>query len=347
MNTPFSSRYRACLPLFLVFVISLVITGCASEQFKATTDLENFQKMQHEKNQENKQSELQTITSAMPDNADSPGDYILGAGDLITVSVFETDTLNAEVRVSSRGFVRLPLLDNVEVANMTAAEAEEKIERLYAEKYLRDPHVTVYIKERVSKRITLIGAVGSPGTYDYVSPRPLLNIIALANGLKEKAGSSAFVTRHDSTTSKGVTYLVDLEQLIKEGKMDQNFVIRGGDVIYIPEAGKCFIDGAVRKPGTYSISSKMTITEGIAKAGGLASFADRDGIKLIRSMRKEGKREIIELSYNDLQTGRGDSILLEDQDIIFAESSSSGILSSGSGLSFGFMGTGVSFRDPQ
>ncbi|MBM9612679.1 polysaccharide biosynthesis/export family protein [Desulfobulbus rhabdoformis] len=283
----------------------------------------------------------------MAASADSPGDYLLGAGDLITITVFETNALNAEVRVSSRGFVNLPLLDNVEVANLTAAEAEEKIEGLYAKKYLRDPHVSVYIKEHVSKRITLIGAVGAPGTYEYISRRHLLDVIALANGLKDKAGSSAFVTRHDSRMNKEITYLVDLEQLIKNGHMDQNLVIQGGDVVYIPEAGKCFIDGAVRKPGTYSISSKMTIAEGVAMAGGLASFADTDGIKLIRAMGKEGKREIIELSYNDLQSDRGDSIILEDQDIIFAESSASGIFSSGTGFSLGFMGTGVNFKNPQ
>ena len=106
--------------------------------------------------------------------------------------------------------------------------------------------------------------MSTPGTYDYVSRRHLLDVIAIANGLKENAGSSAFVTRHDSTTNKGVTYLVNLEQLIKGGNMDQNLVILGGDVIFIPEAGKCFIDGAVRKPGTYPINSKMTIAEGVA-----------------------------------------------------------------------------------
>ncbi len=70
-------------------------------------------------------------------------------------------------------------------------------------------------------------------------------------------------------------------------------IIEGGDVVFVPEAGQLFIDGAVRKPGTYPISSKMTVAEGVALAGGLASYADTDSIKLIRYMGKGKQREIL------------------------------------------------------
>lgn len=345
MNTAIFFRYRGHLLLCFLFLLVLGLNGCASEQFQATTDLENFQKLQQKRTLESKPRKAQMVTPATA-NADNLGDYLLGAGDLITVSVFETAALNAEVRVSSRGFVSLPLLGAVEVANSTAAETEKKIEQLYAEKYIRDPHVTVYIKEHVSKQITLVGALVKPGTYDYVSRRRLLDVIAIANGLGDKSGSLAYVTRNDALTNKRITYLVDLDQLIKYGNMEQNLVIQGGDVIFVPEAGQCFIDGAVRKPGTYAIKSKMTVAEGVTLAGGLASYADPSSIKLIRFMGKGKKREIIKLSYNDLQSAKGDAILLEDQDIIFAESSSSSVFSSGTGFTLGFMGTGINYKDP-
>lgn len=333
---------RVIFSLIFLFFLS----GCADEQFKVTTDAANFQKLYQEKEKENDKREAQTIPPASL-SAPTHGDYLLGSGDLITVTVFETPDLNSEVRVSSRGFVSLPLLDNVKVVNMTAAEAEEEIERLYREKYLHDPHVTVYIKEHVSKQITLVGALTKPGTYDYISKRRLLDVIAIANGLSPKAGSTAYVTRQDVASQKPVNYLVDLDELTKRGNMEQNFEIMGGDVIFVPEAGQCFIDGAIRKPGTYPISAKMTVTEGIALAGGLASYADNDSIKLIRYMGKGKKREVLKLSYSDLQGGLGDTIILKDQDIIFAESSSSGMFMSGTGFSLGFMGTGINFKDPQ
>ena len=348
MNSFFRCSISPAL-YFGIFCLFILLGGCAREQFKATTDLENFQKIYEQKEQDSEKAH-RNITPLPPTaivGAGGLGDYLLGPGDLITVTVFETEDLNAEVRVSSRGFVSLPLLNSVEVINLTAAEAEEKIENLYREKYLHDPHISVYIKEHVSKQITLVGAVASPGTYDYVTRRRLLDVIAIAQGLSDEAGAIAYVTREDSETKQMVNYLIDLDALIKQGNMEQNLVVLGGDVIFVPESGRCFIDGAVRKPGTYKLDTKMTITEGITLAGGLASFADTDSIKLIRYMGKGKQREIISLSYSDLQAGVGDSLFLRDQDIVFAESSATGTFMSGTGFSLGFMGTGINFKDPK
>ena len=177
--------------LFIILAyISLI--GCADEQFEANTDLKQFQETTQiiEKEQASTEDTQQKPATGALASMDV-GDYLLGPGDLLQITVFETKELNAEVRVSSRGFISLPLLDSVDVRNLTAAEAEEKIETLLKAKYLQDPHVSVYIKEHVSKQITLVGSFKKPGTYDYVSKRKLLDVIAIAEGLSEKTGSSA------------------------------------------------------------------------------------------------------------------------------------------------------------
>ncbi len=68
-----------------------------------------------------------------------PSDYLLGAGDLLQISVFEAEELNAKVRVSSRGYVTLPLIGSVRVKGLSAREAEQKIEELYRERYIKNP----------------------------------------------------------------------------------------------------------------------------------------------------------------------------------------------------------------
>ena len=70
-------------------------------------------------------------------------------------------------------------------------------------------------------------------------------------------------------------------------------------------------------------------------------------IKLIRFMGRGAERQVVSLSYTDLQAGLGDTLELQDQDIIFAESSSSGKFFSGTGFTLGFMGTGINFRNPE
>ncbi len=330
------------LSFILLLVTAVLLNGCAEERFKSNTELKDFQ--DHSKEiaaKTEKQQLFNSILTAPPEEAE----YVLGPGDLLTVTVFETEDLNAEARVSSRGFVSLPILDRVNVLGLTVAETEEKIETLLKEKFLQNPHVSVFVKERISNQITLVGSFNKPGTYDYVSGRRLLDIIAVAEGLSGKAASLAYLTREDPKSKTRRNYIVDLNALIKDGDMKYNVAIASGDVIFIPEAGQCFVDGAVRNPGIYPVRGDITITEAIVLAGGLAGYADDDKIKLIRYTGK-GQREIISLSYSELQEGLGDTIKLRDQDVIYAESSSSGLFSSGMGFSVGFMGTGVNYKNP-
>jgi polysaccharide export outer membrane protein len=329
--------------------VSVVLfSACGGEErFKETTSLEQFRQSSELQKEEEaktkiKASEAPPVIKAGPEG----GDYLLGPGDLLSVKVFESEELHTEVRVSSRGIVNLPLLKDVNVLNLTAAEAEQKIEDLYRKNYLHDPHVSIYIKEHMSKQITLVGAVGKPGTYEYVSRRRLLDVLAMGSGLADNAGSIAYITREDPRSGESSYYMVDLDDLVKNGNMAYNYPILGSDVIFVPESGNCFVDGAVRKPGTYPITSNMTITEAISLAGGLAGWADDDKIKLIRYMGRGQERQVVSLSYSDLQAGVGDTLVLKDQDIIYAESSASGKLFSGAGFTLGFMGTGVSFRNP-
>ncbi len=342
-------QYSSRVFLFLaVFLSLLIVIGCAEEErFKQTTTIEQFQETHADK--ANRKLTQRTYTP-MPTTQEigvEGSDYLLGAGDLIVVKVFESEDLEAEVRVSSRGNINLPLLNDLNVLNLTAAEAEQKIEDMYRKDFLHDPHVSVYIKEHMSKQITIVGAVQEPGTYDYINRRNLLDVLALGDGLADDAGTVAYITRSDPKTGAMANYVIDLEDLIKNGNMAYNHPILGGDVIFIPESGYCFVDGAVRKPGSYPLSGNMTITEAITLAGGLAGWADDDKIKLIRFMGRGSERQVVSLSYADLQAGLGDSLELQDQDIIFAESSSSGKFFSGAGFTLGFMGTGINFRNPE
>jgi polysaccharide export outer membrane protein len=337
------TKLNSFLFFYLLLCLNLLISGCAEEQFTSNTELKDFKAHSLElSNKAKRQEMLNSVLTAPPEETE----YLLGPGDLLTVTVFETEDLNTEARVSSRGYVSLPILDRVNVLDLTVAEAEEKIESLLREKYLQNPHVSVFVKERISNQITLVGSFNKPGTYDYVSGRRFLDIVAVAEGLTDDAASIAYLTRNDRKTNKQQYYIVDIDALIKKGDMTYNVAISGGDVIFIPEAGKCFVDGAVRTPGTYPVKGDMTVTEAIVLAGGLTSYADDDRIKLIRYT-GNGKREIVNLSFNELQEGVGDSIKLRDQDVIFAESSSSGLFSTGMGFTLGFMGTGIQYKNPE
>src|SRR5262249_32220451 len=90
-----------------------------------------------------------------------PHDYVIGAGDLLQVEVFEVPELSRDVRVSQSGSIGLPLLPvRLQVAGLTEAQAEQKIsEVLAANGLVSTPRVTVNARERRSKPITVVGAV--------------------------------------------------------------------------------------------------------------------------------------------------------------------------------------------
>lgn len=334
--------------VFLCVLFSiLMLNGCGgTEKFKPTTSVEKFQELYAQQQSKESTDNQINVMPLVAHEGENSGEYLLGNGDLLVIKVLEEGKLDTEARVTSRGIINVPLVGEVTVQNLTATQAERKIEELLKKEYMHDPHVSVYIKERMSKQITLVGAVEKPGTYDYVAQRRLLDVLAIGNGLKKEAGSFAYITRQDAKTGKALNYIVDLQDLVKNGNMAHNHAIMGGDVIFIPKSGQCFVDGAVRKPGTYPLESNMTITEAIVLAGGLAGYADDDSIKLVRFMGRGKERQVVSLKYSDLQGGLGDTLILKDQDIIFAESSTSGKLFSGAGFTLGFMGTGVSFKDP-
>lgn len=274
----------------------------------------------------------------------NPSDYLLGPGDLIEIKVLETKDLNATVRVTSRGFISVPLLNEVPVKGLTAYETEERIETLLREKYIKDPHVSVFIKEHFSQRITLVGQIKNPGAYDLLARQRLLDVLALAGGLTEKAGPFVQVRRSGASTDSRNTYFIDVDKLIKEGNVQLNIAINGGDMIFISEAGTFFIDGAVRKPGSYPLKSKMILQEAILAGGGFAPYAEKDEVTIIRNQGEEG-RKIIRLDFE--KDPGAQSMKVMDRDVIIAKDSGWGKMLYGSGINIGIPGfLGIGYRDP-
>ena len=273
-----------------------------------------------------------------------PSDYLLGSGDLLQIKVFEAEDLNTTVRVSSRGYVTLPLLGAVSVKGLSAREAEEKIENLYRADYIKDPHLSIFVEEHFSRRVTLMGQFRNPGTYDYLSKQRLLDVMALGGGLSDKAGRVIQIRRYGGSTEDQSVFIVDLDQLIKDGKSELNIEINSSDVLFVPEAGTFFVDGAVRRPGSYYIKHKTTIQEAFLEAGGLAPYANKKHATLIRYM-EDGNRQLIKL---DLALPETLELEVKDRDVLISQASAYGKLIHGTGINIGLPGFGsVGYKNPE
>ena len=316
-------------PLLLLMVISF-FGGCVSAN------------PQHDVNYHPATDEISELNEKILARAQmnsNPSDYLLGEGDLLRISVFEAEELDTTVRVNSRGFVTLPLAGRIQIKGLTAIEAEKKIENLYQKGFIRNPHVSMFVEEHLSQRITLVGQFKNPGTYEYHAQQRLLDVIAMGGGLSEKAGQIVQVRRTRHVSGQPDTFIVDIDRLVTEGQVQLNIKINGGDVLFVPEAGVFFVDGAVRRPGAYPIKHKTVVQEGLVEAGGFETFAKKDRIKLVR-LAKNGERTIIDL---DLNKSDSKEMALKDRDILIVDASPVGRFFNNIRMHIGIPGSGISF----
>ena len=118
-----------------------------------------------------------SATSPTPQSA-----YRIGPFDTLEVRVFGVPDLSGDVQVDGAGSVSLPLIGQVTAQGLSPFELAERIESLYQAAYLRDPQVSVLLKESVANRITVSGEVGQAGVFPVVGRLTLIQAVALAQG---------------------------------------------------------------------------------------------------------------------------------------------------------------------
>jgi polysaccharide export outer membrane protein len=246
-------------------------------------------------------------------------DYIIGPEDLLEISVFGLPEMNKTVRVSAEGTIVLPLLRSVKAEGLTQKELEERIATLLAEKYIQNPQVSIFIREHKSRKVAVLGAVEKPGFYELIGKRTILDIIALAGGINEKAGKELLLIRKASSNKVDLTYKISLEELFSKGNPTLNKTLQEGDVINIPidKIINVYVLGAVNNPGALATkqSEYITVLQAIAKAGGFSERAAKTRVKIIRQL-ASGNKKTIKINVKDIINGKKEDIPLQEGDVI-------------------------------
>ena len=219
-------------------------------------------------------------------------EYIIGEGDVLDIKVYENEDLCATVRVSSDSTIRVPLLGEISVKDLTVSQVSAKIEKLFADGYLVSPQVDVFISEHRSKKAVILGQIRNPGQYELRGRVTFLEFISKAGGLTADAGSTAIIKRsNDSGTNKD-QIMIDLEKLIKKGDTSLNIPIQDNDSIYISEAKTYYVSGEVNKPDSYKFESDLTVIKAITMAGGFSKIAAKNKVRVIRV--SNGQKKVFE-----------------------------------------------------
>ncbi len=238
-------------------------------------------------------------------------DYIVGDGDVLNINVYENEDLGTTVRVSSNNTIRVPLIGEISVKDMTVSQVSSKIETLLADGYLVNPQVDVFIKEHRSKQAIILGQIRNPGQYELRGTITFLEFISKAGGLTPDAGSLATIKRNSDSGKNKETIVIDLEKLIKKGDTSLNVSIQGNDSIYISKAKTYYVSGEVKKPDSYKYEADVTVIKAITMAGGFSKIAAKEKVKIIRTV--DGEKRIFEKVNMD-------ALVLPDDVIVVPES---------------------------
>jgi polysaccharide biosynthesis/export protein len=158
-------------------------------------------------------------------------DYIIGADDVLHVSVWKEPDLTNTLPVRPDGKISLPLLNDVQAAGMTPMQlASSLTEKL--KKFLADPRVTVVVTQMNSQRIYVMGEVLHPGSMTLLPNMSMLQALASAGFTQFANTKGIYLLRNESGKQQKMPF--NYKQVIKGEAMDQNFMLKPGDTIVVP-----------------------------------------------------------------------------------------------------------------
>ncbi len=253
----------------------------------------------------------------LPD-AKGGSDYRIGRQDLLEIRVFDLDQMNQTVRVTDDGSITLPLLGRLAVAGLSKSELEALITRLLEARFVRDPQVTIFVKEYESKKVAVSGAVKKPGSYEMLGEKTLLEMISFAGGLDRDLGQEIVIFRRgDDGTTRRIP--VDLRRLIFDADPTLNLAVEPGDIIYVTtvETVRIFVSGAVKNPNLYEVprSEPVTVLKAITLAGGTTDRASERRVQIIRTD-AAGARTTIAVDLRKVKKGQAPDPVLEKDDLV-------------------------------
>jgi polysaccharide export outer membrane protein len=234
----------------------------------------------------------------------SSGSYLIGSGDEVRITVFGQPELSAEGQVSAHGTVQVPLLGTVIVAGKNGADAAYMIaERYQAGNFLKNAQINVLVTKYRSQVVSILGRVNSPGKLVLEGPTSLTQALAWAGGIAPTGSERLILTRtHANGRQERTEY--DLQQMLNHAAEQIPPVwLKDGDTIYVPNAGRFYINGEVHSPGMYPLDRPLNIRQALSAGGGPTARASDSKVKVFRQATDGSVKELIAKPNDQVMDG--------------------------------------------
>jgi len=239
------------------------------------------------------------------------GEYRLGAGDVVHVTVYQNPDLTLDTRVSENGTFSYPLLGTVKVGGLSISKAEQLIaDGLKSGDFVKNPQVTIAVLAVKGNQASVLGQINRPGRYPIdVTDMHVTDLLANAGGVAVTGGDELIL----SGTRDGKPYRIsiDLPGIFKPGGREQDVLVQNGDVLWVDRSPMVYIYGEVQRPGAMRLERGMTLMQCLASGGGLTLRGTEKGLAVHRK-NDDGKVEVLHPAMDDQ---------LKDGDVVYVRES--------------------------
>lgn len=242
-------------------------------------------------------------------------EYIIGAGDRLSVFVWGETELSVPALVRPDGRISLPGAGEIMAEGLTPEALQQEIaSRLTA--LVKDPVVTVSMAEIANSKVYIIGGGVNPGIFELKQKTSLLQLLASMD-LTRADLLGAHVMREGKKIER------DFDSLLHKGDVTQDLALRHNDIVFFPALPEpyVYVLGAVSAPRALAFKDGMTILDAILETGGFSKFASENDTVVVR--RENGTEQHIKVRAKDLIDGKDmtQNVLLKRGDYIIANTS--------------------------
>ena len=209
-------------------------------------------------------------------------EYQLGPGDNIRIIVFQNPDLTIETRVTENGTISYPLVGSVRVGGMTIPAAELRIAKALKDGgFIKSPQVNIALLQNRGNQVSVLGEVNRPGRFPLETFNTRISeMIAIAGGISPAGADIAILT--GMRNGKPLRREIDIPSMFLDNKLRDDFIVAGGDVIYVPRMPMFYVYGEAQRPGSYRIERNMTIRQALVLGGGPTARGTQRGVQVYR-----------------------------------------------------------------
>jgi polysaccharide export outer membrane protein len=213
------------------------------------------------------------------------GDYVIGEGDTLQISVWGEKDLSLSVKVRPDGKITLPALGEVTAANTTAKNLQLTLTGKL-KNVVKNPIVTVIVTDIANNKVYIFGGGVKSGVYSLAQRTTLLQLLCQIEDAKKADLKRAYVLRESRKIKN------DFSKLFIQGEAAEDIEIQPNDVIFIPTNTdkNVYIMGAVNTPKFIEYREGLTVMEAILEAGGFTKFASQNDTIIYR--KSDGQNEV-------------------------------------------------------